>query len=128
MTNPLATTQTPGGDWVTQREFALAVTNLRAEFAMQVKYEKQIADMRVEHERELRQLTERLKNDAIEKAEASIMEKSASHNDLLRKMETQQATYVTNASMRTTILFYVSLASFGVVLLNIALRFYLPGK
>lgn len=87
----------------------------------------------IEEERKLRQLTERLGKEALDKAEKFITEKSASHNDLIQAGIRKEAQYVTKGDLekdyeasKARTLFLLTVGGFVILLLNFALRFFNP--
>lgn len=87
----------------------------------------------ITHERELRELTERLGKTALDKAEAFITEKTEEHNNLLSEMRMDRANFVTKqdlekekATQQKTVLFYISIAGFIILIIQNAIRYLTP--
>lgn len=84
-------------------------------------------------EAELRQLTERLGGQALDKASEFITEKTEEHNNLLQEMRLDRTTFVTKPDLekekqaqRSHMLFLISIASFAVLIINFLVRWIVP--
>lgn len=78
----------------------------------------------------LRQLTERLGGQALDKASEFITEKTEEHNNLLQEMRLDRTTFVTKgdlekekAAQRSHMLFLISVGGFAVLIINLIIRF-----
>lgn len=86
-------------------------------------------------EAELRELTERLGNKALTKASDFITEKTEEHNNLLSEMRLDRANFVTKADLEKekenqhkTILFYISIAGFLILIIQNVIRYVTPDR
>lgn len=84
-------------------------------------------------EQDLRQLTERLGGQALQKAEDFITEKTEEHNNLLQEMRLDRATFVTKgdlekekAAQRSHMLFLISVGGFIILVLQNIIRWAAP--
>jgi hypothetical protein len=105
----------------------------RAEMDRKLASLRELLEKDIKHEGDLRQLTERLGKEALDKAERFITEKSAAHNDLLTKMIARDKEYVTKedmdkerASARDRMRLYVAAAGVVIVILNFVIRYFVP--
>ncbi len=106
-----------------------ALSRVEERTALNLAQAEQSLRQEIKHEMEMRELTERLGTLALDKAEAFITEKTKEHNNLLGKMEMMQTTFVTKedlekekTAMRSTVLFYISIASFLILAANYLIR------
>lgn len=90
-------------------------------------------DAEIKHERELRELTERLGGQALQKAEDFITEKTEEHNNLLSEMRLDRANFVTKLdlekekeSQHKSVLFYISIAGFLILIIQNVIRYITP--
>lgn len=81
----------------------------------------------------LRELTERLGGEALKKASDFITEKTEEHNNLLSEMRLDRVTFVTKddlekekATQHKTILFYISIAGFVILIVQNVIRYMTP--
>lgn len=86
-------------------------------------------------ETELRELTERLGNKALDKASEFITEKTEEHNNLLQEMRLDRANFVTKADLekekataQKSVLFYISIAGFLILIIQNAIRYLTPDR
>lgn len=86
-------------------------------------------------ESELRSLTERLGGEALKKASEFITEKTEEHNNLLQEMRLDRANFVTKddlekekATQHKTILFYISIGGFIILVTQNIIRYFTPGQ
>lgn len=84
-------------------------------------------------ETEKRELTELLGGKALNKASEFITEKTEEHNNLLQEMRLDRANFVTKQDLEKeketqhkTILFYISIGGFIIIVINLALRYIAP--
>lgn len=84
-------------------------------------------------ETELRQLTERLGGQALQKAEDFITEKTEEHNNLLQEMRLDRATFVTKGDLekekqaqRSHMLFLMSVGGFIILVVQNIIRYFSP--
>lgn len=90
-------------------------------------------DDEIKHERELRELTERLGGEALKKASDFITEKTEEHNNLLTEMRLDRADFVSKsdlekekATAQKTVLFYISIAGFIILIIQNIIRYITP--
>jgi hypothetical protein len=97
-----------------------------AEINRSIGLAKEVLAKDVEREKALREQAQHYGDKALVIAAELIETKSQEHNNLLNEWRKERADYVTKKEARTQILFYVTIAGFFIVVLNLVIRYYAP--